>query len=81
MTARRWQNEVPIEKVFTGTLRDKFPWAMSVPPNWTFNLKGEHLRLKKEREPPTPATASPPAAARAAAAAVAQESEDDFADE
>lgn len=28
--------EVPIEKVFAKTLRDKFNWAMIVPPDWKF---------------------------------------------
>lgn len=31
------RNEVPIEKVFSKTLRDKFNWAMAVPPAWEFN--------------------------------------------
>ena len=31
------RNEVPIEKVFSKTLRDKFNWAMAVPPEWEFN--------------------------------------------
>jgi DNA topoisomerase I len=31
------RNEVPVEKVFSKTLRDKFNWAMAVPPNWEFN--------------------------------------------
>lgn len=31
------RNEVPIEKVFSKTLRDKFNWAMAVPPGWEFN--------------------------------------------
>jgi DNA topoisomerase-1 len=30
------RNEVPIEKVFSKTLRDKFNWAAAVPPNWEF---------------------------------------------
>ena len=30
------QHEMPIEKVFARTLRDKFPWAMSVPAEWRF---------------------------------------------
>lgn len=30
------RNEVPIEKVFARTLRDKFNWAMAVPPDWKF---------------------------------------------
>ena len=33
------RNEVPIEKVFSKTLRDKFNWAMAVPPDWEFNAK------------------------------------------
>mmetsp|Transcript_22015 Transcript_22015/g.49006 ORF Transcript_22015/g.49006 Transcript_22015/m.49006 type:complete len:778 (-) Transcript_22015:65-2398(-) len=31
------RNEVPIEKVFSKTLRDKFNWSMAVPPAWEFN--------------------------------------------
>lgn len=31
------RNEVPIEKIFSKTLRDKFNWAMAVPPDWLFN--------------------------------------------
>jgi len=31
------RNEVPIEKIFSKTLRDKFNWAMAVPPDWEFN--------------------------------------------
>jgi len=31
------RNEVPIEKVFSKTLRDKFNWAAAVPPDWEFN--------------------------------------------
>ena len=30
------RNEVPIEKIFSKTLRDKFNWAMAVPPDWEF---------------------------------------------
>ena len=33
------RHEVPIEKVFSKTLRDKFNWAMAVGPNWEFNEK------------------------------------------
>lgn len=33
------RNEIPIEKVFSKTLRDKFNWAMAVPPEWEFNEK------------------------------------------
>ena len=33
------RNEVPIEKIFSKTLRDKFNWAMAVPPDWEFNAK------------------------------------------
>jgi DNA topoisomerase-1 len=33
------RNEVPIEKVFSKTLRDKFNWAAAVPPDWEFNAK------------------------------------------
>jgi DNA topoisomerase-1 len=31
------RNEVPIEKVFSKTLRDKFNWAMAVSHEWEFN--------------------------------------------
>mmetsp|Transcript_21933 Transcript_21933/g.49954 ORF Transcript_21933/g.49954 Transcript_21933/m.49954 type:complete len:148 (+) Transcript_21933:2435-2878(+) len=31
------RNEIPIEKIFSKTLRDKFNWAMAVPPDWEFN--------------------------------------------
>jgi len=30
------RNEVPIEKIFSKTLRDKFNWAMAVPSDWEF---------------------------------------------
>ena len=30
------RNEVPIDRVFSRTLRDKFNWAMSVAPEWQF---------------------------------------------
>ena len=30
------EQEMPIEKVFAKTLRDKFPWAMSAAPAWRF---------------------------------------------
>jgi DNA topoisomerase-1 len=33
------RNEVPIEKIFSKTLRDKFNWAMAVEPAWEFNGK------------------------------------------
>ena len=33
------RNEVPIEKIFSKTLRDKFNWAMAVPGEWEFNAK------------------------------------------
>lgn len=33
------RNEVPIEKVFSKTLRDKFNWAMAVEPEWEFSGK------------------------------------------
>ncbi|KAL3798661.1 hypothetical protein HJC23_004412 [Cyclotella cryptica] len=31
------RNEVPIEKIFSKTMRDKFNWSMAVPPDWQFN--------------------------------------------
>jgi hypothetical protein len=33
--------ECPIEKIFPKTLRDKFPWAMSVPETWKFTPTSE----------------------------------------
>jgi len=33
------RNEVPIERIFSRTLRDKFNWAMSVEPAWEFNAE------------------------------------------
>lgn len=33
------RNEVPIEKIFSKTLRDKFNWAMAVEPDWQFDAK------------------------------------------
>merc|ERR1711862_528847 len=33
------RNEVPIEKIFSKTLRDKFNWAMAVIPEWEFNAE------------------------------------------
>ncbi|KAF9106776.1 DNA topoisomerase 1 [Mortierella sp. GBA35] len=30
------KHEVPLEKVFTKTLRDKFKWAMTVDERWEF---------------------------------------------
>jgi DNA topoisomerase I len=34
------RNEIPIEKIFSKTLRDKFNWSMAVPSTWEFN---EHI--------------------------------------
>mmetsp|Transcript_34351 Transcript_34351/g.43371 ORF Transcript_34351/g.43371 Transcript_34351/m.43371 type:complete len:884 (+) Transcript_34351:47-2698(+) len=34
------RNEVPIEKIFSKTLRDKFNWACAVPPDWRFEAPG-----------------------------------------
>eukprot|EP00752_Nemacystus_decipiens_P006145 g5543.t1 len=33
------RHEVPVEKVFAKTLRDKFVWAMNVPPEWSFSYE------------------------------------------
>jgi len=33
-------NEVPIDKIFAKTLRDKFVWALFVPPAWEFKATG-----------------------------------------
>jgi len=30
------RNEVPIEKIFSKALRDKFPWAMNPPKDWSY---------------------------------------------
>jgi hypothetical protein len=41
--------ECPIEKIFPKTLRDKFPWAMSVPLSWKFTPSSEEaLRLARD---------------------------------
>ncbi len=37
------RNDIPIEKIFSKTLRDKFNWAMAVIPDWEFNATiGKH---------------------------------------
>jgi len=33
------RNDIPIEKIFSKTLRDKFNWAMAVAPDWEFNAE------------------------------------------
>jgi hypothetical protein len=33
------RSEVPIDRVFPKTLRDKFVWALSVPPDWQFEAQ------------------------------------------
>ncbi len=33
------RNEMPIEKIFAKTLREKFVWALSVPCDWKFDFK------------------------------------------
>lgn len=38
--------EVPIDKIFSRTLRDKFNWAMAVPPGWLFG--GPSVQVKAE---------------------------------
>ena len=30
------KNEVPIERIFTKSIRDKFPWAMYTKPDFNF---------------------------------------------
>ena len=30
------KHNLPLEKIFSQSLRDKFFWAMDVPENWTF---------------------------------------------
>ncbi len=32
------RNEMPIEKIFAKTLREKFVWSLSVPPDWRFDF-------------------------------------------
>lgn len=40
------KNEIPIEKIFSKTMRDKFNWSMAVPPDWEFNFdKGNEESL------------------------------------
>jgi len=40
--------EVPIEKLFNKSLIDKFPWAMEVPSDWTFDPKNTGLKKKED---------------------------------
>jgi len=42
------RNEVPIEKIFSKLLRDKFNWAMAVPLDWEFNAKIGKSVVKSE---------------------------------
>lgn len=42
-----WQNEVPIERIFAKTLRDKFVWSMGVAPDWRY----DHLNLELSLAP------------------------------
>eukprot|EP00903_Cladosiphon_okamuranus_P018162 g16712.t1 len=74
------RHEVPVEKVFAKTLRDKFVWAMNVPPDWTFsyetllNSKQTTLdvpRLPGGRKKSTAATSSATETSPKAAAATA----------
>merc|ERR1712227_412061 len=50
------RNEVSIEKIFAKTLRDKFVWAMSVPPTWRF--EGEKMRNMKNNDKKITGTSS-----------------------
>jgi len=43
------RNEVPIEKVFAKTLRDKFVWAMNAPPDWEFSYS-TFLQINQKKE-------------------------------
>lgn len=47
------RNEVPIEKIFAKTLRDKFVWALAAPPDWRFDFE----TLGGTEGPPPPPTA------------------------
>merc|ERR1712054_444348 len=50
------RNEVSIEKIFAKTLRDKFVWAMSVPPTWRF--EGEKTKNMKNNDKKITGTSS-----------------------
>lgn len=50
------RNEVSIEKIFAKTLRDKFVWAMSVPPTWRF--EGEKMKNMKNNDKKITGTSS-----------------------
>jgi DNA topoisomerase I len=41
--------EVPIDKVFAKTLREKFNWACAVPPEWKFEPQVK-VAVKKEKK-------------------------------
>ncbi len=41
--------EVPIDKIFPKTLRDKFNWAMAVSPSWTFDKEQEETNEEEDK--------------------------------
>ncbi|CAM9151439.1 unnamed protein product [Pylaiella littoralis] len=78
------RHEVPVEKVFAKTLRDKFVWAMNVPPDWDFSYETLYNSKQSVLDVPPPpggtkkktttaaAAAAAPKASPKAAAAVAE---------
>jgi len=53
--------EVPIEKLFSKTLMEKFPWAMEVPAKWRFDEKstGPPTRDTTQSDSTSSETAAP----------------------
>ncbi|CAN0211753.1 unnamed protein product, partial [Laminaria digitata] len=80
------RHEVPVEKVFAKTLRDKFVWSMNIPPDWEFSYEtllnskqsvdgavaASAGKAKKKAPTPAKSPKKPDAAATAAAAAAAK---------
>jgi hypothetical protein len=42
-------SQVPIEKIFSKSLRDKFPWAMDVPGDFQFSKKEEKKKSDEKK--------------------------------
>ncbi|KAG5177642.1 hypothetical protein JKP88DRAFT_169920 [Tribonema minus] len=51
------RNEVPIERIFAKTLRDKFVWAMNVPPDWRFDFETLRAVTAESSDEPKAVTA------------------------
>jgi DNA topoisomerase-1 len=44
--------DVPIDKIFPKTLREKFNWAMAVAPTWKFELSQQQQTYRQLKELP-----------------------------